>query len=461
MLNISPHRVSDRIDIKRYQSLLSFEKGKEKTYRKYVFTGMLITVILLLFLPWTQNIMSKGYVTSLQPEQRPQGIPALIPGRIEKWYVQEGDYVEKGDTIVHISEIKDEYFDPQLIERTEEQIMAKESAVQSYMEKVKALDAQIDALNQNLQLKLEQARNKLKQAGLKVTADSMDLQAARTNLSIAEEQFQRLETLYDQGLKSKTDLETRKMKLQEAQAKVISLESKLLSSRNDVLNAEMEINSIRADFRDKLSKAESEKFATMSTMYDAEANVTKMQNQLSNYSVRQGFYFITAPQNGFITQAVQTGIGQTVKEGEKIITIMPANYQLAVEMYVRPLDLPLVNKGQDVRIQFDGWPAIVFSGWPGVSTGTFGGEVVAIDNFTNKEGLYRVLVAPDPEVADWPVGLRVGAGAKTFTLLKDVPIWYEIWRQINGFPPDYYTGPAQYETETMESKASKNEAEDK
>jgi len=23
-------------------------------------------------------------------------------------------------------------------------------------------------------------------------------------------------------------------------------------------------------------------------------------------------------------------------------------------------------------------------------------------------------------------------------LLKDVPIWYELWRQINGFPPDYY-----------------------
>jgi hypothetical protein len=23
-------------------------------------------------------------------------------------------------------------------------------------------------------------------------------------------------------------------------------------------------------------------------------------------------------------------------------------------------------------------------------------------------------------------------------LLNDVPVWYEIWRQLNGFPPEYY-----------------------
>lgn len=452
MLNISPKRVSDRIDTKSFKSLMSFEGYSRKKYRRYLYLGMLFLVIATLFLPWTQNIMSKGFVTSLQPEQRPQGIPALIPGRIEKWYVQEGDYVDKGDTIIQISEIKDEYFDPQLIERTEDQILSKEAAVRSYMEKVEALESQIEALNQNLKLKLQQAQNKLKQSELKVTADSIDLQAAETNYSIAQAQFERLEGLFEQGLYSKTEMEQRKQKLQEAKSKVISQESKLLSARNDVINAAVELNSIRADFKDKLSKAKSEKFATLSTMYDAEATLSKMQNQLSNYSVRQGYYFITAPQNGYITQAKRTGIGETVKEGEQIITIMPSNYQLAIEMYVRPLDLPLINRGEEVRIQFDGWPAIIFSGWPGVSTGTFGGEVVAIDNFTSKEGLYRVLVAPDPEEANWPPGLRVGAGAKTFTLLKDVPIWYELWRQVNGFPPDYYVGATEYETETEESK---------
>jgi hypothetical protein len=23
-------------------------------------------------------------------------------------------------------------------------------------------------------------------------------------------------------------------------------------------------------------------------------------------------------------------------------------------------------------------------------------------------------------------------------MLNDVPLWYEFWRQLNGFPPDFY-----------------------
>jgi hypothetical protein len=32
----------------------------------------------------------------------------------------------------------------------------------------------------------------------------------------------------------------------------------------------------------------------------------------------------------------------------------------------------------------------------------------------------------------------VGTGAQAIALLKNVPVWYELWRNINGFPPDYY-----------------------
>ncbi|MCB0783237.1 MAG: HlyD family efflux transporter periplasmic adaptor subunit, partial [Flavobacteriales bacterium] len=163
---------------------------------------------------------------------------------------------------------------------------------------------------------------------------------------------------------------------------------------------------------------------------------------LANYTVRAGNYYITAPQTGYITQAVKTGLGELIKEGESLISIMPADFDLAVELYVRPMDVPLVNKGQKVRFMFDGWPSIVFSGWPNTSYGTFGGQVVAIDNFVSPNGKYRILVAPDPDDQEWPVALRVGSGAIGFALLKDVPIWYELWRQLNGFPPDLYVEPA-------------------
>lgn len=442
MLNISNTSVKKLMNHEQLNSLQLVEsKSSGRVFIK-ILSALFFIALILLFIPWTQVIQAPGNLTALRPDQRPQSIQSMIAGRIEKWYVQEGDFVKRGDTILFISEIKEEYLDPELVQRTEDQLKAKELAVNSYMEKVRALDNQIDALVQTSSLKLEQANNKLRQAHLKVSSDSIYFSAMQNQYSTAELQFNRTKELHEKGLKSLTELENKRLTLQKAEASLIEAENKLLTSKNEIINAEVELTSIQAQYRDDIAKAESDKYTAMSSMYDAEATVTKLQNQFMNYSVRNGLYYIRAPQDGYITKAVQSGIGETVKEGTEIVSIMPADYQLAVEMYVRPIDLPLLQKKQHVRIQFDGWPAIVFSGWPNTSYGTYGGEVYAIDNFISANGKYRVLVAPDTSEYNWPEALRVGAGAHSMVLLKDVPVWYELWRQINGFPPDYYVAEA-------------------
>ena len=428
--------------MKKFQQYASFQMlSRKKTPKRLikilVWSFTILTIVLLL--PWTQTITSKGNVTSLNQNNRPQTIQAVIGGRIVKWYVQEGQFVKKGDTIVHLSEVKSEYMDPNLIQRTESQMRAKESSADSYMVKVKALDKQIDALIDSRIAKLAQANNKIKQGRLKVISDSMDYQANAKQLEIAIKQYSRTEELTKQGLKSLTDLENKRLKVQEMEAKVVSLENKLLTSRNELLNAKTELNSIDADYRDKIAKSESEKSSALSSLFDTEATVTKMQNQVSNYAIRSGFYYVTAPQDGYISQALKNGVGETVKEGTALVSIVPSLTDLAVEIFVEPIDLPLMHVGNRVRIQFDGWPAIVFSGWPNVSYGTYGGKVFAIDNYIGANGKYRVLVEPDTSVHKWPKGLRLGVAVQSMTLLKDVPIWYELWRKINGFPPNYYT----------------------
>ena len=108
----------------KYTSFSLIKEVKSARILARLLTYFFIIFMIALFLPWTQNIRSRGYVTTLHPDQRPQSIHSIIAGRIEKWYVREGDYVNRGDTILNISEIKDEYFDPQLLDRTEEQIEA-------------------------------------------------------------------------------------------------------------------------------------------------------------------------------------------------------------------------------------------------------------------------------------------------------------------------------------------------
>ncbi|TNE96561.1 MAG: HlyD family efflux transporter periplasmic adaptor subunit, partial [Bacteroidetes bacterium] len=248
----------------------------------------------------------------------------------------------------------------------------------------------------------------------------------------------RIDSLYKIGLKSLIDLEGRNLKMQQTKAYEVEAKNKWLNSKNDLIALQLELYNIQTKFENEQAKIQSERFTTMTDKYDAESMVNKLKNQYTNYEVRSGLYFITAPQDGYITKTFVNGLGETIKEGDQLMSIMPTNYDLAVAIYVDPIDLPLLDKGQHVRIQFDGWPAIVFSGWPNVSYGTYGGRVYAIDQFISENGKYRILVEPDPNDHPWPKALRFGSGTKSMILLQDVPIWYELWRKINGFPPNYY-----------------------
>ena len=438
MLNISHNKLNKKVSLEQYKSgELVLNKAYYKRFNQFLLVSAILG-LLILFLPWTQNIISQGQVTTLTPEQRPQTIQSQIPGRIEAWFVKEGDFVKKGDTILKISEVKSEYFDDRLIERTNDQIEAKTASTMAYQEKVDALQRQISALRSEQSLKLQQAKNKLVQSKLKVQSDSIDLEAAKTNITIAKRQYERALALQSEGLKAVKDVEEKRLKLQETEAKLISQQNKLLSSKNDIINAEIELSSITTAYTDKISKAQSDMYTAQSSQFNTEAEVTKLENTYANYKKRNELLFITAPQDGFVNKAIRSGIGETFKEGEKLVGIMPSNYDLAVETFVDPIDLPLIHIGEKVRVQFDGWPAIVFSGWPNVSYGTYGAEVVAIENFISDNGKYRVLLAQDKTDHDWPEAVRIGSGARTIALLDNVPVWYELWRQLNGFPPNYY-----------------------
>ncbi len=438
MLNISKKNPIITENITQFSAIKNLSNRPHYKILNKIIVGVSLIGIVLLFMPWTQNISGSGAVTTLKPDQRPQTIHSAIAGRIEKWYVKEGDYVQKGDTILFISEVKEDYLDPNLMENTKNQMEAKKMAQESYGGKVNALSTQIASIENEKKLKLQQAKNKIRQAVLKVKSDSMDLIAVRTQVKIATTQFNRSMTLNKEGLKPLTDVEEKKLKLQDVEAKIITQENKYIGSQNELINAKVEVNRIAAEYAEKDSKARSDQFTALSNKYDTKAQVNKLENQYTNYKIRNGMYYIKAPQNGYVNRAIQSGIGETIKEGTQIVSIMPSKYDIAVETFVSPTDLPLVHKGEKVRVWFDGWPTVVFSGWPNMSYGTFGGKIVAIENFISENGKFRILIAPDQNETPWPKQISMGSGAQTLALLENVPVWFEIWRTLNGFPPNYY-----------------------
>lgn len=194
-----------------------------------------------------------------------------------------------------------------------------------------------------------------------------------------------------------------------------SLHAGGLASRKDIENARIKYKSWLA----KQSQAESK-------IADAETKLSRQTRQK-----------IIAPQDG---QIVRTFAGDTatfVKEGTVLAEFMPINHDIAIALDVPAIDMPLIREGQYVRLQFEGWPIIQFSGWPKLSMGTFGGRVKTIDSAISENGTFRVIISrPLNEAWPEPQWLRFGVRTKGWIQLGVVSLGYEIWRKLNGFPPD-------------------------
>jgi len=438
MLNISHQSISKSIDKSKFNSFSKLTEHTTSTYLIKILALVFIIGVLCMFLPWTQNIRSKGTVTTLNPFDKPQSIQTLIGGQLEEWHVKEGDLVSLGDTIVTLTEAKEDYLDPDLYANTREQQVAKEKSALAYSNKSALLNSQLVAVKRNQEAKIQQLNIKKQQTLLKIESSEQDLDAANVYVQNASNQLERMELMFDKGIKPLSVLEDKRLSEREAISKRTSIQNKMAAMLNELesINQEIEINI--GDIDQKLAKIESEIRTADSYRYSLIGDQNKLQSKLNQLSIRQDAFVIRSPINGRITKILKNGIGEYVKAQESIVTIVPSEYIKAVELYIVPNDMPLIIEGNKVRLQFDGWPAVVFSGWPDNSFGTFGGEVFAIDNDISENGKYRILVIEDDSEKGWPDLIRLGSGAQGLLLLNDVKIYYELWRQLNGFPPDFY-----------------------
>ncbi|TAD84481.1 MAG: HlyD family efflux transporter periplasmic adaptor subunit [Bacteroidetes bacterium] len=421
-----------------FKSFPLIYESNRKNYRSRIFWTIVLVFVGFLFLPWTQNIRSKGFVTTLYQNQRPQELNSQIPGKILKWYVKEGDYVNVGDTILQLGEVKDDYLDPLIIPRTQTQIAQNRDKARFYEGKIATAGQQISNLEQQRELKVSSLQNKLVQINRKIEAKKAELTAANIDVKQFGDQLTRAKTMLAEGAISQFEFERRNAGYQKALAIATEKQNDLGNLQQDLVINKLDLNNAVQEYGEKIAKAQGDQFASSSEIAGANEKVASLEIKKQNITNRSGFYYLVAPQSGQVIHAAKSGINEIIKEGEKIVEIVPSEIKYAAELFIEPMDLPLIDTGRKVRFMFDGFPAIVFSGWPAASYGTFGGKVVAVETNRSVNGKFRILVTEDPNDRPWPKNMKLGAGAQGFALLKDVQIWYELWRNINGFPPDFY-----------------------
>ncbi len=383
--------------------------------------AILVVIVIVAFLPWQQNVQGGGQVTALKPEERPQQAVAAVGGRIAKWFIEEGQSVKAGDPIVALSEVKEAYLDPLTLERLGQQLNGKRLAVQEKGAKAEALAVQARALDSAWRFARIRADNR-------ITQFTASLGAAQLEDSLAQVQVQRTDNLVRAGLRSQLELEQARQRAQRAHALALEQEAALGTARADRAGVD-------ADYTEKIAKVDGDRRATLAEVAEGNAEIAKLATGEANLEERQGLLLVRAPRDGIVVQALRAGIGEIVKDGEAVATVQPSDPKLAVAVQVTPRDVPLLRIGDKVRIEFAGWPAMQFSGWPSVAVGTFGGRVAVIDQVASADGNYRVLVEADPADEAWPQELLMGSGARAWALLRNVRVWFEVWRLLNGFPP--------------------------
>ena len=393
-----------------------------RIFGRILATLFVLLIIGVVFLPWQQFISGEGRVIAYDPLERAVSIEAPLPGRVNKSFVVEGQAVRQGDALFEIVDNDPNLISRLRLQRTE--AVARQTAAQ---ERLGALSRQIEDLERSLRLAIEGAQTRL--------------DAARFAAQTAGLQFDRIESLYRdrRGLASQREFELATLERDRTAAELVRAEADLRRTDTDGRAA---INSSRA----ALESARSELAATTQGVlgYDIQIEQISMQR-------------VVAPREGIIFR-VQATEGTFLRAGSPLCILIPDTQSRMVELWLSGNDMPLVHareldeqgnlvrEGSPARIQFEGWPAIQFVGWPSVAIGTFGGEVVLIDPTDNGKGKFRVLVAPNPDevsrrgitrINTWPANrwLRQGVRANGWVLLQRVPLWFEIWRQLNGFPP--------------------------
>lgn len=393
-----------------------------------LFVLLVVMPVALLVAPWQQNVAGQGKVSAIHPSDRQQAIDSPVEGRVLRWHVVEGTKVKAGDPVVDVSDI-DAAFLSRIVQERENilrRIEAAKSREVSLGERIMGLQgSQRNSLDAN-QSRIETAADRIQAAEKALTAAEATLVADRLNLD-------RQKKLIEKGLTSTRNVELAQMAYDRAVAEVERSRAAVNAEKNtkSVLSADQ--LKIVTDFRSSIEDAKASRATALTEIANANIELQRVDARLA----RQESQTVRAPRDGTIFRLLAQPGSEVLKAGDPVALLVPEATQVVVELWMSGNDAPLITPGRDVRLQFEGWPAIQFVGWPSVAVGTFGGKVLLVDSTDNGEGKFRVLVTPDPNDEPWPSArwLRQGVRANGWVLLNEVKLGFELWRQFNGFPP--------------------------
>jgi multidrug resistance efflux pump len=396
----------------------------------YVLLGMLlISSLLMLLLPWQQSARGSGRVIAFVPQERQQPVMAPVKGVVSMISpdLREGDFVKQGTVILELQPAA-----ANMVEQMNFQLADLRAKLESAKIKAEVYQRNIKDFTDARDYGVRAAEEMVEMAQAKLQAKQTLLPGYEAKELQARLNYERQRSLFDKGATAEKELEKLKKDLDVAISDLASAKFEVQSALKEVDAKQHELEQKRSEAQTKIDYAKAMEQDALGLQATVQKEIRDIDIKLSELKLLR----ITAPRDGTIYRLPLYERGQTIKEGETLFTIVPETSERAVELFINGNDISLIHVGDHVRLQFEGWPAIQFSGWPSVAVGTFGGQVAKVDPTDDGTGKFRIQVTPEKDT-EWPPtqNLRQGVRANGWVMLKTVSLGYEIWRQINGFPP--------------------------
>ena len=408
-----------------------------------LFLTFIVVCFFFLFVPWRQSVAGNGEIIVFAPMNRPQTIEAQIPGRLSKWYVKDGQAVKAGELIAEVTEIDPRFLSLTQLKTLEEQKSALLKKQELVKQRVTALETQVTDQSAAREAAIPAAQERIGQANDRLLAAQQSVEVAEQNVKTTQWQLDRITALYDKGLRSQRDQQLAVLDNTRAKTELQRAKAAYDVVHKDKKIAGLDLKKMAADTQANISAVKAQSADASQVIAATNAEIARIDIDIQNLLERVEQRKIVAPCSGRVVRLNRIGAGETVNAGAILATIAPDTDDRAAAIMIRDFDAPLVQIGDPVRLSISGWPSLQFVGWPSVAFGTFAGKVEVIDAFDDGKHYFRAIVVPDKEAIDsgreqpWPSAntLRPGAQASAWVLLRDVPLWFELWRQFNGFQP--------------------------
>jgi multidrug resistance efflux pump len=401
-----------------------------RTAARVTFSLLILSTIALVFVPWQQSSRGTGTVIARDPQKRLQPVVAMADGVVDeiKEGFQEGSHVVEGEVLMRLKPFADgemssvrtqlaqlENKKLNLVNNKENEIVNIVSRQAAGVAELQSVESEIDAA----QAKFEQAKAFVEEVTAEYRAKKIKYDGDML--------------LLPEGLKSP-------LEVAQSEADEKSASQKVAKARQAAIEQESTLKAKRDALESKKKEVDIKNNEAQNKLQEAETKINEVNKEIEDVRIKLqqlDRLEVSATRTGIIQSLHVNSRSDSVKKNDVLFEIVPETDELAVKLSIRGNDSPLIHVGDEVRLQFQGWPAIQWVGWPSVAVGTFGGRVNSINPGGDTKGDFDVYVTPDGSQVPWPDNryLRQGVRANGWVLLRTVPLGFELWRQLNGFPP--------------------------